>query len=361
MIKINFDKLKINNINDFDSNLNSNIINNFKKLVDYIKQLNKLEQNPKIKQINNFRIKNLNYAISVLTDINYKITLDNVSQIYNITGIGKGTVNRIIEVLKNNSLDELNDLEKQIKLYNKSINIVDELNNIIGIGDKKAFELIKKYNIKSIDDLINKVNIGKIIVNDKIKLGIKYYGKYQINIPRNEITDMYLLFDHHIPQLDPNFLFFFCGSYRRLKPFCNDVDILLFHPDIFFQDDVNDSHYLNNVVNYLKSINFLVDDLTESDKTKYMGFCKLSKDSLVRRIDIRMIGLESYACALAYFTGSYQLNRIMRSKAKQLNYKLNEYGLYDLKTNNKIMISNEEQLFEKLNMKYLKPELRDFN
>ena len=85
-----------------------------------------------------------------------------------------------------------------------------------------------------------------------------------------------------------------------------------------------------------------------------MGFCKY-KNNPVRRIDIRMIGIESFFPALVYFTGSYELNQKMRKLAKEQGYKLNEYGLYDMNTNKKITILTEEMLFEKLGMNYIEP------
>jgi DNA polymerase/3'-5' exonuclease PolX len=106
----------------------------------------------------------------------------------------------------------------------------------------------------------------------------------------------------------------------------------------------------------LHILKFIVGDLTNADKTKYMGFCKLNKYP-IRRIDIRMVGVRSFFPALIYFTGSYEFNQIMIQKAKKLGYKLNEYGLYDI--NNKIIhIKSEFDIFNILGMTYLEPENR---
>ena len=110
----------------------------------------------------------------------------------------------------------------------------------------------------------------------------------------------------------------------------------------------------------LKKKKFIIDDLTDAEgRTKYMGFCRLSNKHEIRRIDIRMIAIESYIPALVYFTGSYELNRKMRQLAKTNGYKLNEYGLYDEKTKQPILLKTEEQLFDQLNMNYLDPNERN--
>ena len=69
-----------------------------------------------------------------------------------IDGISKGTVNRIIEILNNGFLQEINVLEKELSSKNKDIEIINDLNNIVGIGDISALKLIKKFKKKSIED-----------------------------------------------------------------------------------------------------------------------------------------------------------------------------------------------------------------
>ena len=87
-----------------------------------------------------------------------------------------------------------------------------------------------------------------------------------------------------------------------------------------------------------------------------MGFCKY-KDNPIRRIDIRFISYDSYYSALLYFTGSSNLNKKMRKIAKELGYKLSEYGLE--KNNKLIKINSEKDIFDKLNMEYLEPKFRE--
>ena len=88
-----------------------------------------------------------------------------------------------------------------------------------------------------------------------------------------------------------------------------------------------------------------------------MGFGQLSIKHKIRRIDIRFIPMISYFSALLYFTGSYELNQEMRFTAKKLNYKLNEYGLFD-EHDNQIIVLSEQDIFHKLNIPYLNPENR---
>ena len=90
-----------------------------------------------------------------------------------------------------------------------------------------------------------------------------------------------------------------------------------------------------------------------------MGFLKY-KDNPIRRIDIRYIPYESYFSALLYFTGSAELNKKMRIVAKNLGYKLSEYGLFPInqKNNDMIKINSEQDIFKILKIEYLIPRLR---
>jgi DNA polymerase/3'-5' exonuclease PolX len=240
-------------------------------------------------------------------------------------------MNRINEILDKGKLSEILSNKKIMK----DILLLEQLTDIIGIGPKLAKKLIKQYNIKSVQDLIQRNKIGEIQLNDKLLMGLKYYGIYQNNIPRKEID---LIIDYFIKLINdryPEYIITCCGSYRRKKPTSNDIDILI------TSKINNNKNNLKRIIEILKDNKFLVDDLTnKSPKTKYMGFCKY-KNNPVRRIDIRYMPYENYYSALLYFTGSDDLNRKMRQIAKKNNYKLNEYGIFKLYIKNGKMIEKQ--------------------
>ena len=305
--------------------MNDNIINVLKLYLEQIKAENAI-----IFKIN--AIANLIKIINI-----YPKEIKNGEELKDIKGVGKGSIEKINEILKTGTLSYLNN------------NILSELTEVIGIGPSIANQLIQKYKIKSLDELIKKVIKGEIEVNDKIKLGLKYVGKFKGNIPRQHIDDV----QDYLKQFNSNIII--CGSYRRGLDFSSDIDILLYNSQLLTMNDVKKSNMLNDYVKLLTKNKFIVDNITNNNVTKYMGFAKW--ENVIRRIDIRLIPYESIYTALVYFTGSYELNRIMRKKAKELGYKLNEYGLY--KNNELIHITSEKELFKKLGMKYLKPTERN--
>ena len=54
-----------------------------------------------------------------------------------------------------------------------------------------------------------------------------------------------------------------------------------------------------------------------------------------------------------YFTGSAEFNVRMRNKAIDMNFKLNEYGLYN--GDEKINVSSEKDIFDILEEDYIEP------
>jgi DNA polymerase beta len=333
--------------------MNENIIEQFKKLITYLQLLMDTEQDSKEKIKHKFRIESIKKGLKVI--MKYEKSIKSGSELTDLPGIGKGIISRIDEIIKTGKLSEIKSTSKVMK----DIQLIDELSDVIGIGPIIAKKLIKEYNLKSIDDLIERNKKGEIILNDKLKLGLKYYGVYQKNIPRKEIDQIYEYITKTIHKDHSEYIITFCGSYRRGKTTSNDIDVL-----ITTKEKVNKKH-LKVISDILHKDNFLIDDLTDGTPlTKYMGFCKY-KDNPVRRIDIRYMPYASYYTALLYFTGSDDFNRKMRQVAKKKNYKLNEYGLYKLEIKSgkliekQIKIESEEQVFDILGMEYKKPEERN--
>jgi DNA polymerase/3'-5' exonuclease PolX len=339
------------------SKYNKNILKQLVELRDLIKYQNTFEKNAKIKLVNSFRLRSYNYAIKIIENLNYKIKSEE-DLIH--TGIGKGLQETIMWVLENPSkeLPKLIELKKLLRKQLKNKPTIDQLTSIVGIGDKLAIKLINDFKIKSITDLKKKIQLGEFKANDKILLGIKYYGKYEMNIPRNEVTEIYKKIIDTMNAYDPNIIIYICGSYRRKKEFCNDIDVIITHKNYEKQDKIIKTSILKAVISLLKKNNLIIDDITDKNYiTKYMGFCKYGSNP-PRRIDIRLFAKETLPTALTYYTGSYEFNRKMRQIAKRRGYKLNEYGLFKIEDNTRIIVKSERDLFKKVGLKWIDPENR---
>lgn len=293
------------------------------------------------KSKNKFELNSYKKVISIIDNLNFEITLNNLDKLKSIKYIGSHAIKRIQEILKecnlNKSFNNMGDI------YNKQIEI-SKLMDIHGIGLVNANKLYNegiRYN--NIDNHLDKLT-------EEQQVGVKYREEIKNRIPRKEIDKYNIKLKKLLKEFNSNILFEICGSYRRGKSDSGDIDILL------TTDDNNVK--LQDIVNYLSKRKLLIDHLTLHGNKKYMGIGRLTLKSMPRRIDIRLISKHSYNYALLYFTGSDNTNKYMREIAKQKNMKLSEYSLVDNKTKKEFIVSSEEEIFKLLGIDYISPKER---
>jgi len=338
--------------------MNELLIQLFTQLIKVNEYLSKTSNDANFIKQNEFRIRSLKIGLRIIKNFQKNIT--SVKDLDNIQGIGKGIKDRINEILTKKKLNELDELCKNIdcKNLNKK-NIKEELLSIVGVGNSLVDKLLNDHKITTVLEFINLVKIGKLKVSSTVNLGIKYYKKLKFNIPRQEITKILDYLNSAIVKVNKSIIIQICGSYRRQKLTSNDIDVLVSIPSIKTENLPKEKEIIQKIVKQLQNDKFLVDSITPDSTNKYMGFCKFNKFP-VRRIDIRFIPFLSWYPALLYFTGSKELNLMMRSKAKKMGYKLNEYGIFKNNKNKNIIVESEKEIFDLLEMKYLEPQERNF-
>ena len=68
---------------------------------------------------------------------------------------------------------------------------------------------------------------------------------------------------------------------------------------------------------------------------------------------------KSFGAALLYFTGSKAHNVALRGRALDMGWTLNEYALTTLKGGRAVAGKTEEEIYAKLKLAYIEPELRE--
>jgi DNA polymerase (family 10) len=79
------------------------------------------------------------------------------------------------------------------------------------------------------------------------------------------------------------------------------------------------------------------------------------------QVDVRLLEKECFGAALLYFTGSKEHNVALRGRANDMGYTLNEYALATLKAEKPVARRTEEEIYAKLKLDYVPPELRENN
>jgi len=79
------------------------------------------------------------------------------------------------------------------------------------------------------------------------------------------------------------------------------------------------------------------------------------------QVDVRLLPPDSFGAAMQYFTGSKNHNVSLRQRALRQGYTLNEYGLARVEDNQHVAGKTEEEIYNKLGLKFIPPELRENN
>lgn len=281
-------------------------------------------------------------VIKYLKD-NNDIVISTVDDIKNIKGAGKGITEKIKELINTGIIQKIQDLPKENKKDDKDC-LTEQLNNIYGVGPAKIKVLLTKIN--KFEDLYLKEN--EELLNNKQKIGLKYYNDLMLKIPHNEATKHDKIFKKELK----DFEYAMVGSYRRNTKLHGDIDILIKN---------NPNFKLTNFIKKLNEDGYILETLANG-KNKFMGICKLNDNLPARRIDILVADENYYYFALLYFTGSYEYNIYMRNLSIEKGLSLSEYGFKDLNTNELIdtsdVIKSEEDIFKYLNIEYVEPSKR---
>ena len=138
------------------------------------------------------------------------------------------------------------------------------------------------------------------------------------------------------------------GSLRRGKETVGDLDLLVTLADGYTSQ---------------KQVDALAEHILKFpgiDQKLAHGENKVSftlEDGL--QVDVRLLEKENFGAALLYFTGSKEHNVALRGRANDMGYTLNEYALATLKAEKRIAGRTEEEIYSKLKLDYIPPELRE--
>ncbi|XP_078499745.1 DNA polymerase lambda isoform X2 [Lissotriton helveticus] len=316
----------------------------------------KLEVLAKAYTVQGDRWRALGYSKAINALKSYHKPVTSFQEASKIPGIGKKMAEKIEEILESGHL-------RKIDHINESVGVMEIFSNIWGAGVKTA-QMWYQQGFRSLEDIRTKATLTSQQV-----IGLKYYEDLLDRMPRDEAAEIEQTVRDVAHSINPGLLCVACGSYRRGKLTCGDVDVLVTHPD-------GNSHkgIFGKLIDGLKMRGFLTDDLVSQEDSgsqkKYMGVCCLPGPGRKhRRLDIIVIPYSEFACSLMYFTGSAHFNRSMRALAKTKGMSLSEHSLNkDVVRNGSVKVSTgfplqtaaEKDVFELLGLPYREPHERDW-
>ena len=267
-----------------------------------------------------------------------------------IKGIGAALEQKITELVETGKLKYYDELKASIPPG------LLEMLGISGLGPKKIQALNKKLGIDSIEKLEAACQSGKVAELDGF--GEKTQTNILEGIARKRtyaskylLSDAWLAAEPLLENLRQHPDVIRCspaGSLRRFKEIIGDLDLLA------------SSKNATAVIRFFVSQDGIVKVLAQGE----------TKASVILesgiQCDLRVVSDAEFPFALAYFTGSKEHNIVMRQRAIQRGLRLNEYGLFRSKEETRdakrlVTCDTEENIFTKLDMVFVPPELREDN
>jgi DNA polymerase lambda len=287
-------------------------------------------------------------AANILKSLNYKVTSG--EEALKLRGIGTSIAEKIGELIETGKLRKLDALQNEDRIQSLSMFM-----GIFGVGQSTANKWCA-LGYKTLEDIRRFATLTYAQA-----VGLKYYEDFQKRIPRAEMESICGSIKAVIQKIDPSFIVEICGSYRRGKSDCGDIDVIITHKRPAALRSI-----LCDAVPKLHAAGVLTHDFVTiaEGSDKYMGVCQDTSTSLHRRIDLLTVPPAEWPFALLYFTGSGHFNRSMRFWAGKRGYSLSQHGLrVNYGNDNKgpyiAGITSEKQVFEALGLEYRPPEDRD--
>ncbi len=268
-----------------------------------------------------------------------------------IPGVGKAIAGKIAELILTGSSDFYDELRAKFPAG------LLELFTLPGLGSKKIKALYEKLQVGSIAELERACQDGRVAAlpgfgkttQDKLSLTIanraKHAGSFQLGQVAAEAERLQDDLRAHPDAAQVSI----AGSYRRRKEIVRDLDFIVA------------TKAPAEVTEF-----FVRHPLVESVMARGATKTSVRLQSGIQA-DLRVVSSAEYPFALGYFTGSKEHNIVLRSRALQRGWTLNEYRFAPAEQTTKKKrnlqeiptVHDEVEFYRALGLDFVPPELRE--
>ncbi len=298
-----------------------------------------------------FRIRSYRNAAEAIEALPQQISdiIHEPKQVLAIPGIGKGMLLNLQEMFKEGRLSLHADL---LKKYHPSML---DLLKIQGLGPKTIALIWSAYHVSDVEGVEKLAREGKIRElprmgekqEQKLLKAIEDYrriaGRFLLDaaeIQAQKIIDHLKSFPG-VERVTP------AGSLRRGRETVGDLDMLVTGKACTIDEQ------REKLIEHIITLPGLMEIIARGD----------NKVSFRLRggmqVDVRFLSPDSYGAAMQYFTGSKAHNVALRQRALKMGYTLSEYSLARLDNEKPVAGKTEEEIYAKLKLDYIPPELRE--
>ena len=292
---------------------------------------------------NPFRIRAYRRAAQNIEGLAEDVTGIHEAELKKIPGIGQDLADKIQEYIKTGHLVFYEKLKKEVPSG------LVEMLHVPGLGPKTVKMLFEKIKIIAIDDLERLAKKGGLKglpgiqkkTEDNILKGIAMIKRRTERSPIGHVLPVAEDILRKLKEGAPVKELSLAGSLRRWKDTVKDIDVLA---------SSKDPEYVMHVFIRPPQVKeVLMKGPTKTSIITHEGI----------QVDLRVVEEGSFGAALAYFTGSKAHNIRLREMAVKRGLKINEYGVFNIKTGRKIGGRKESDIYKALKLDFVPPELRE--
>ncbi len=264
-----------------------------------------------------------------------------IDALMEIPGIGEGIAKKIADLLTTGKTKHLEDMKKKIPVD------VENLIELEGVGPKTIKTLWQKLKIRNIEQLEKAARGHKIQKlegfgeksEEDILRSIEFHKKHSGRFLLGYVLPMLEEIRGRLAKVPGVKKVLIGGSARRMKETIGDADFLVATTDS------------KKVMDFFASMPEVI-HLYSRGKAKVLVRLKNGMDA-----DLEVVEEKSFGAASQYFTGNKDHNVELRRIAISKGWKLNEYGVF--KGEKYLFGASEEEVYEKLGLKWIPPEMRE--
>lgn len=274
-------------------------------------------------------------------------------QLKELPGIGENMAEHIHEILRTG---DYGLRRKLLKKYPPSILRLLELQSL---GPKKVALLWRKFKVATVEELEKLAREGELRdlpgfgekSEQNILKAAEHFkhlsgsGRFHLHVAAEEAETLAAYIaqaGEAVESVTP------AGSLRRGRETVGDLDLLvILRPGHDAQKDAD--AVAAHILRYPERKSQLAHGENKVSMLLESGL----------QVDVRLIEKKSFGAALLYFTGSKEHNVALRSRANTMGWTLNEYALTTLNGGRTLASQTEEEIYAKLKLHYIPPELRE--
>ena len=298
-----------------------------------------------------FRIRSYRNAAEAIEALPQQVStlIEDPKKLLAVPGIGKGMLANLQHLFREGNIEVHAEM---LKKYRPSML---ELLKIQGLGPKTIALIWSAYQVCDIAGVEKLAREGKIRTlprlgekhEQKLLKAIEDYrrigGRFSLDTAE-QLADKLIAHLREAPGVEKVTP---AGSLRRGRETVGDLDILVTGKGCSADETRQE------IAQHLLRFPGLMEVIAQGEN-------KVSfRQRNGMQVDVRLLPPESFGAAMQYFTGSKAHNVALRQRALKMGYTLNEYSLANLETNKPVAGATEEEIYAKLKLDFIPPELRE--